>query len=374
MAQLLNNLLSSIDPTTAPKSPVPGARQTQAAAAPKAAPRPAGPSNGTSQAQPLKRKADGPPNGGQNKIQRRDGAAELVRPNGIARPAPTSDVAKVKPSAPANLIPYRGTAATSGLATTKPSNTVVKKPGTAGSTPVAVSKPAAPTLKPAGITNAAPVSAKKGSYAAMLQRAKEAQQTKPAAPPVKHEPTKILTKKERLALKAEASAAAKGKKPALNTRISQAKVKDAKGDVKEKGKPAELGYQGTARPKKPVEIGYKGTAKPSVSTGAPAGKAGRVAPAKAKPKPGQGRYDGYADWSDLEEMEDEEEEDYDSEGSSDMEGGIWDVEQEEQLALKAAKVEDAEELARENAHKREKEERRRRLEAMSKAAAAKRRY
>jgi hypothetical protein len=70
----------------------------------------------------------------------------------------------------------------------------------------------------------------------------------------------------------------------------------------------------------------------------------------------------------------EEEDDYASDASSDMEGGIWDVEQEEQLALKAAKQEDAEALAEEQRLKREKEARRKKLAEMSKQAAAKKKY
>lgn len=71
---------------------------------------------------------------------------------------------------------------------------------------------------------------------------------------------------------------------------------------------------------------------------------------------------------------DDEEEDYESDASSDMEGGVWDVEEEEQMALRVARQEDAEALAEETRLKREKEERKRKLMAMSKAAAAKKRY
>jgi hypothetical protein len=213
----------------------------------------------------------------------------------------------------------------------------------------------------------------------MLQAAKEKEKIKPAAPPVKHEVTKILTKKERLALREQM----KGKKPSLagptiaTPQAGPAKAAASKGDVKEKRKPAELGYTGTARPaKKPVDIGYKGTARPSPTIAGPAGKSTATA-AKANPKKPQRRYDGYKDWSDLEdEDEDEEEEEpgYDSDASSDMEGGIWDVEQEEQLALRAAKVEDAKALAEETELKRQKEERKRKLAALNKAAAGKRKY
>jgi hypothetical protein len=210
---------------------------------------------------------------------------------------------------------------------------------------------------------------KKGGYLAMLEKAKEVQKSKPASPPIKHERTKILTKEERLALRAEA----KGKKPAgpLATRSKSSDLKsDAKGDVKDRRKSVDTGYQGTARPaKKPIEIAYKGTARPAA--GAAGGKANGVGTSKTKAKQSQGRYGGYGSWSEEEDEEEEEEEGYES---SDMEAGIWDVEQEDQLALKAAKQEDATELAKEIAMKRAKEERKRKLLNLSKAAAAKRKY
>ena len=200
----------------------------------------------------------------------------------------------------------------------------------------------------------------------MLQKAKEKDASKPVAPPIKHEPTKILTRKERLALKAEAGI--KGKKAAAGL---PSKAADPKADASKEKKKVEVGYQGTARPaRKPVEVGYKGTARPS-SVPATSSRNGTPA-AKPKPNPAKGRYDGYADWDELDDMEDDEEDDYESDASSVMEGGIWDVEEEEQLALKAAKKEDAEALAEENRLKREKEERKKKLAAM--AAKAKRKF
>ncbi|KAF2186808.1 hypothetical protein K469DRAFT_686047 [Zopfia rhizophila CBS 207.26] len=375
----LNSIISEIDPSAVRSTP-PVARQTQTPTVPKPAPRPQTGANGVSQAQPLKRKAEGQPDGEQAKIQRKDGSTPSDRANGSARPAP--DAAKPKPSTPVNSIPYRGTAST-GPATAKGPNSTVKKPGSAANTTNAQSKPVVSITKPASgvapVPSAPHVQPKKGSYAAMIAKAKEAQQAKPVTPPVKHEPTKILTKKERLALRAEAKAGLKGKKPSLN---GQLRVMDTKGadTSKEKRKPVDVGYQGTARPaRKPVELSYKGTARPSTTSFEPAGKPGvydrsrsTSLTAKAKPKADRGRYGGYASWSD-EELEDEEE-DYASDASSDMEGGLWDVDEEEEAALKAAKKEDAEALREENELKRQKEERRKKLEAMNKAAAAKKRY
>lgn len=355
--------MSIVDPaaksSTAPKPVAP-------AGAPKPVPRVVGGLNGASQAPQLKRKASGPVESNQVKIQRKEG--QPGQPNGAGR-STTPSAAKPTPSASASNAPYRGTAAPSSARTGSP---VVKRPVTgATSTSTVPLKAAAPAAKPVSLATGSTASAaapKKG-YLALLQKAKEKDSTKPVAPPGKHEPTKILSRKERLALKAEASAGAKGKKAAPGM---QSKQIDARNDLaKEKKKPMDVGYQGTARPaKKAIEVGYRGTARPS-SAPASSSRNGPVA-AKAKPST-KGRYDGYADWDDLDDMEDDEE-DYASDASSDMEGGMWDVEEEEQMALKVAKKEDAEALAEETRLKQEKEERKRKLLAMSKAAAAKRKY
>jgi hypothetical protein len=348
-------------------------RPSQPAGVPKPAPRPAGGVNGAAQVPQLKRKASGPADGTQVKMQRKDSPSQPVPTNGSARSAAP---AAAKPNPPTTIttttttttttVPYRGTAAP---ASTRPASPMLKKPVVPASTSTAPARTAPPPPKPVSSASTAPASKPKG-YLALLQKAKEKDLTKPAAPPVKNEPPKILTKKERMALKAESSASAKGKKPAPGplSRTSGAKVDPAK----DKKKPADLGYQGTARPaKKPAEpLGYRGTARPA-SVPVSSSRAGTPA-AKPKPKAAKGRWDGYAEWSDLDDMDDEDP--YESDASSDMEGGIWDVEQEEQLALKAARKEDAEALAEEMRLKREKEEKKRKLMALSKAAAAKKKY
>jgi hypothetical protein len=371
--QLLSNILSSIDPTAASQFAEAG-RQTPATNSSSAVQRPPVGSNGTPQAQPLKRKAEGQPGGGQVKMQRKDTPAPSDRAILPTRPASTPSVTKLK--APVtSTAPYRGTAGNGGHSTTKVVNTTTAKPGALSRTPSALGKSSVPPPKVAGTATApaaAPVTTKKGGYAAMLQRAAQTQQAKPAAPPVKHEVTKILTKKEREALRAEQMAASKGKKPVAAPAGRPTGIKTEIN--KEKKKPVDLGYQGTARPaKKPVEIGYKGTARPTSTPAGPAGKA--AGPGRAKPKSAQGRYTGYAAWSDDDGMEEEEEEeDYDSAASSDMEADAWDMENEEELALKAAKKEDALALKEENEAKRLKEERKKKLMALNKAAAAKRKY
>lgn len=354
--------MSIVDPT-APKTTT-APRQSAPAAAPRPAPRPAGAANGAVQSPQLKRKASGPVDSSQVKLQRKDGAAQPTGVNASGRPLATPGAARPNPPAPVTTVPYRGTAAPAGARVASP---VIKKPISQASTSSAVPKAAAPAPKPAATTPTTSAAPKKG-YLALLQKAKEKDATKPAAPSVQNGPTKILTKKERLALKAEASASAKGKKPGV---APPAKPTDAKGAPIPEKKKVEVGYQGTARPTKPAApAGYRGTARPA---SAPASTSRNGTPAaKAKPQPAKGRYDGYAEWSDLDDMDDEE--DYASDGSSDMEGGMWDVEEEESLALRAAKKEDAEALAEETRLKREKEERKRKLMAMSKQAAAKRKY
>lgn len=346
-----------------PTTPRPGAP----AGGPKPVSRPVGGANGAAHTPQLKRKASGPVENSQVKVQRKEATTQTIQKNGAAHATSTSTASK--PTTPVTTsVPYRGTAAPSSAV--KGDAPALRKPlppvKVASTAPKAVPNP---TANPRPAPNASAAAPKKG-YLALLQQAKEKESTRTPAPLLKHEPAKILTKKERMALKAEANAAAKGKKAAAPP---PGKSVDSKADLaKDRRKPVEVGYQGTARPaKKPVEVGYKGTARPT-SAPPPGGRNGASA-AKAKAAAPKHKYDGYADWDELSDMEDEED-DYASDGSSDMEGGVWDVEEEEQRALKAARKEDAEALAEEIRLKKIKEERKRKLEAMNKAASTKRKY
>jgi hypothetical protein len=107
-------------------------------------------------------------------------------------------------------------------------------------------------------------------------------------------------------------------------------------------------------------------AKPTASKPTYKGTMGMSAGRDRDRPPKKARYDQYLgtdeeDNSDLEEAGDYD----DGYESSDMEGGWDDLEREEALALRQAKEDDAKELALENAHKREKEERRRRLAGLA---------
>lgn len=357
--------MSIVDPS-APKTSI-APRPVAPTGALKPTSRPVSGANGASQPLPLKRKASGPVESSQVKLPRKEGVNQTGPANGAVR-ATSTPAAMRTTSAPSTTVPYRGTAAPSSMKTASPA---VRKPLTPTSASTAPPKTTALASRPIpSVIGTAPAStaAPKKGYLALLQKAKEKDATKPITPLIKHEPTKILTRKERLALKAEASAGAKGKKVAPGL---PPKTLDSKADAS-KRKPVEVGYQGTARPaKKPVEVGYKGTARPA-SAPTSSNRNG-ISATKAKPNSGKRLHDGYAEWDDLDDMDDEED-DYASDASSDMEGGVWDVEQEEQLALKAAKKEDAEALAEETRLKREKDARKQKLMAMSKAAAAKKRF
>ncbi|KAF2739226.1 hypothetical protein EJ04DRAFT_573217 [Polyplosphaeria fusca] len=380
--QMFNSLLSSIDPTAAARPPS-NPRQTQGTTAARSAPGPPANGQGRSQPQPqpqlLKRKADGQLESDRVKAPRKDGPVQPERLSGGTRPAGASDANRPRMSTPTST--YRGTA---GLQSARSMNMVAKKSVSAAGTQAPPAPKPAPHVSKlatasASTTTTANPAPKKTSYAAMLAKAKESQQSKPLAPPVKHEPTKLLTKKERLALREEAKARAKGKTTGLVGPASR--PGNARAEItQEKRKPAEpTGYQGTARPtKKPAESTYKGTARPlSTACSAPGSKKPGAAMGKPSAQQGKKRLDhyGYADWDDLDALSEEEGEDnYDSDASSDMEGGAWDLEEEEERALKAARQEDAEALREENELKRAKEERKRKLAQMNKAAAAKKKF
>jgi len=127
--------------------------------------------------------------------------------------------------------------------------------------------------------------------------------------------------------------------------------------MKDRPSAPESGYKGTARPP-PQQSSYKGTS----------GLASRKPPPSAGDRHRSRKEDRYLD-TDEEDIDEEDEYPEDdaggySDASSDMEAGVFDVDEEENRALRAAKQEDEEELRRENLLKREKEERKRRLEAL----------
>lgn len=263
---------------------------------------------------------------------------------------------KASLSSPCNNGPYRGTARP-GQATDLLKSKVV--PGK--------SLPGAPT--PASATSASYAPKPKRGFASIMEKAKAAQEAVKAAgsSTIKHKPVEKLTKKDRLKLEEEArlKAGTKNSKTASTNRSRSGTPADGKIASQRKG--PEAGYKGTMKksPAQP-EVAYRGTMKKS-QPGAP--------PAKPAVKKGMGqdKYGGYASWSDLDDAE-EDEEGYGSEGSDDMDAGFDDMAREEELALRAARKEDQAALEEEERHKREKLERKKKLEALNKSAAARKRF
>ncbi|EOD48727.1 proteophosphoglycan ppg4 [Neofusicoccum parvum] len=122
--------------------------------------------------------------------------------------------------------------------------------------------------------------------------------------------------------------------------------------------PKEPSYQGTM---------HRGSAarKPGLDRG---GSYDRSRSGSLGAKPIEKRYRYYED------DEEEEEEDYDSEGSSDMEAGVFDVDREEEMSLRVARKEDEQALREEEELKRKKLERKQMLERMNSQAKKKRAY
>jgi hypothetical protein len=209
-----------------------------------------------------------------------------------------------------------------------------------------------------------------------LARAAAAQQAHKASGGINivHKPVEKLSRRERerkqqqeAAEKQKAKGApVKGKMAAQQAGRSRSGTPgDGKPSSQPKKGPVQVGYSGTMR--KPVEVGYTGTMRAK-------DPAKPVQPAKQKDKfGGQDKYGGYASWSDLSDAEEEEGEDYFSD-SDDMEGGFDDLEREEAATARLARKEDQEAQAEEERLRKEKADRKKKLEAMARQAQAKKRY
>ena len=232
---------------------------------------------------------------------------------------------------------------------------------------------------------------KKGSFAEIMARGKAAQSTLGQVGKIQHKKIeKLPSKREREEMRTtkahnlQKNLGPNGKfrsagqnlikdgrnlvkdseKKVSNGKVGNGKVvsgkKFAETEAERKVKKAALattGYTGTARPKP----GAKVSSRPSASGSSRYDRGDRY------------RNDRYGSSSKRQsylsedEEEEEEEEDYGSDVSSDMEAAAFEVDEEEEMATRIARQEDAEALAEENRHKREKEEKRRRLAAMAKS-------
>ncbi|KAG9681233.1 hypothetical protein KCU95_g13798, partial [Aureobasidium melanogenum] len=349
---LLNSILSSING----EQPAPPRSQTLSSTARSNPPS----RNPTPQQVPPKRKADDAASDFKPKVARTDTNTSRFDQNASLAPPPSRSTtsspaqrAAVPPPKPA--IPYRGSGPSA-----KPQFTT--KPATTQSAPV---RPSAVSTTPS--TTPAPA---KGGYLAVLEAAKQNAEAAKLAGQIKHKPVEKLTKKDRQRLVEEARAAQKGKplakdaKAGLKSRGKSAEpLVDAKTGVpaKDKRKPVEVAYKGTMRSNAPAAPAYRGT------MGGPGGAAARkpLPKASASSRSGYGAGRRYASYSDEEEEEEDDEPEDDYESGSDMEAGVDEMYEEEEASARIARREDAIALAEENEHKRQKLERKRKLEELA---------
>lgn len=226
-----------------------------------------------------------------------------------------------------------------------------------------------------------------------MARAKTTETPKSAVGVIRHRPKEALSMKKEILLQkkglkkkpspdpkdgARRLMPANGTGPQATTKLGAKNSAESRPRRKTLSPPA---YRGTAAPIKP-QPSYKGTMKPATSPKTLS--VGRKNPATADDRLARSRSTSMgrrADRSnrylseDEEDILDEEDEpgDEDGEGgydesSDDMEAGFSDVEEEETLAAKTAKKEDEEQLRIELQLKREKEERKKKLEQLAKNA------
>nr|POF26331.1 hypothetical protein CFP56_22480 [Quercus suber] len=226
-------------------------------------------------------------------------------------------------------------------------------------------KPGPATQLPPAGNGTAP---KPKGFLSLLEQAKAAQEAAKAANAggIKHKPVEKLTKRERARMMEEQKARANSAKKASDSTPVDCRGTDvAKAGLPSKKTAEPLSYQGTMKKRGAAPLAYKGTMGRE-SSGLPT--------AKAKQKGmGQDKYGGYASWSDLSDAEDEDEEDeFDSD--DDMEAGFEDVGMEEEMALRAARKEDQEAQREEDRLRAEKAARKRKLQELSRKAAAGKRF
>ncbi|KAH8674582.1 hypothetical protein BGZ60DRAFT_404334 [Tricladium varicosporioides] len=219
---------------------------------------------------------------------------------------------------------------------------------------------------------------KKGSYAEIMARGKVAQATMGQVGKIQHKPIqKLPSKKEREEMAAQKSAKMqKNIGPGgkfRNTPDAQAikgKGETSQGMVKGKRKEAPPEPEKKVKKAATATTGYAGTARPKPGAGKVASRPGQTTSSRYGRESDRHRDDRYSTskrytYASEEEDEDEEEEGYGSDASSDMEAAAFEVDEEEELATRIARKEDAEALAEENRLKREKAEKKRRLEALA---------
>ncbi len=218
---------------------------------------------------------------------------------------------------------------------------------------------------------------KKGSYQEILARAKAAQEMQTTIGVIKHKPAEKMTLRERMAQRAERSQARSSQKRQVTVSTKTGKVKAGTSALNQPIKAPDSGRRQV------VQSTYKGTMRPAAASVVARDQPRKLAQSKPR-APASGlkgtqqsirrtRVVNDADMDDDDEDDEDEEDeaDYCSDASSDMEAAAFDVEDEEMLSLRVAKEEDAKELARETEMKKQKLERKNRLDQLVAANAAK---
>jgi protein SPT2 len=237
---------------------------------------------------------------------------------------------------------------------------------------------------PPPTSDALKVPPKKGSYAEIMARAKAAQAVSGQVGKIQHKKIeKQPSKREREEMKTQKGAKLQ-KSLGPNSKFQkgghapgQPPLRDARNDGRNGAR--ETNGKASADPvvEKKVKksalatTGYAGTARPKPGSAKVHSKSSASASASRHDRgPDRYRDDRYGSSSKRyasEEEDEEEDQEYDSDVSSDMEAAAFEVDEEEELAARIARREDAEAMAEENRLKREKEEKRRRLAAMAKS-------
>ncbi|KAF5684948.1 spt2 chromatin [Fusarium circinatum] len=358
-----------------------------------------------------KRKADDDPRSSISKAPRVTTLSSTVAPRSIQ--SPTAVSRPNLPSRPADRsIPSQRPSNPSN-GNSKPS-VLSSKPMNGGNR---VSKPVAPSRPSPGPASASSAPPKKGSFAEILARAQKAQQSMGQVgkiqhkkveggalkkvkeePPVKVDPRAAKNMKQRPAPahSGYSGTAKPGQRPAQRngapvsgTGRDPRNGKPLPSSKAERGKMAGSKSSGRAAPPEEeakkvkkaamATTGYTGTARPRPGGDAgkkkketPRGGALLSAPRAPRPSRSKSRFeDDYdEDLDDFIDYDDEEDDggpryDYASDGSSDMEAGMDDIDDEERQAERLAKIEDLKEERLEKQLKAEKEARKRQaLEAM----------
>ncbi|TAQ83351.1 hypothetical protein B7494_g8325 [Chlorociboria aeruginascens] len=219
-------------------------------------------------------------------------------------------------------------------------------------------------------TDAPKVPPKKGSYAEIMARGKAAQATLGQIGKIQHKKIeKAPSKRERedmrnqKAQRIQKVIAPNGK----FAKAGQAVLREGLNGRRENGNPSQPMPEKKVKKAALATTGYAGTARPNPGSSKAGSRSSNFVSSRSNSRYDESRGSSSRYTYVSEEEDEEEDQEYDSDMSSDMEAAAFEVDEEEELAAKIARKEDAEALAEENRLKREKEEKKRRLAALARS-------